>query len=182
MKTQNKNLIILFPGRSYSAENPLLYYAEFKYAIKEYEIIKVDYGDCLQKAKSFDNAVENIKKHVAGQIKSVDFSQYVDIVFISKSLGTVVAGWLSEELGVENIRHIYLTPINETIPYIKHGKNISVVIAGTNDRYLESDALKKHCENEKVPLELIEGVDHSLEVLGEMNMNIDILKRVVELY
>jgi len=31
MTNLNKNLAILFPGVSYNTDNPLLYYAEFKY-------------------------------------------------------------------------------------------------------------------------------------------------------
>jgi len=41
MTTTNKNTAILFPSSSYSIESPLLYYAEFKYALKEYGITKL---------------------------------------------------------------------------------------------------------------------------------------------
>jgi len=182
MTSVNKNLAILFPGVSYNTDQPLFYYAELKYYLKGYKIIKIDYGDCLQTATSFDKGIESIKEFVAKQVSDIDFSAYQDIVFISKSVGSIIAGWLENELNAEQIRHIYLTPIEKTLEYISSGKNISIVIAGTDDKYLASSVLKEHCADENVRLELIEGADHSLEVPGDMSVNIDILKRIVTLY
>jgi len=136
----------------------------------------------LQAATSFDEGIENIKKLVARQVKGIDFSAYQDIVFVSKSIGTIIAGGFENELGIGNIRHIYLTPIEKTLEYINSGKNIDIIIAGTSDRHLDSEILRNHCENERMHLKLIEGADHSLEVPGSMSANIDILKKIVELY
>jgi hypothetical protein len=66
--------------------------------------------------------------------------------------------------------------------FIKKEKNISIVIAGTNDKFMNADILKTHCEQEQIKLELIDDAGHSLEIMGDINVNIDILKRVVELY
>ena len=181
MKPEGKNLIVLFPGGGYTVNSPLLYYAGFKYYVKGYESIKINYGDCLKQEKSFSDIIEDIKKFVLNQLKDVDFSSYDDILFVSKSLGTVIAGWIAETLD-KNIRHIYLTPIGETLEFFKSGKNISIVIAGTKDRFLDTNILKEHCEQEKIRLEQIDDAGHSLEITGDMNVNIDILKRVVELY
>jgi hypothetical protein len=179
-----KNLIVLFPGGGYSVDRPLLYYAGFKYYGKGYESIKINYGDCVKLDKSFNDIIEDIKKVVSEQVKETDFSVYDDVLFVSKSLGTVAAGWLAGTLSGGNIRHIYLTPIKETLQFIKNGENISIVIAGTKDKFLKADILKEHCEREKINLELIEDTGHSLEKVGYMNVNenIDILKRVAELY
>ena len=181
MNNENKNLIVLFPGKSYTVDSPLLYYANFKYWVKGYESIEINYSDCLRKDLPQNEVIENIKIHVHEQIKDVDFSKYSEVLFVSKSVGTIIAGWLADKLNV-NIRHIYLTPLSGTLQYIKNGKNISVVIAGTKDKHMEASVLIEHCEREEVKLELIEGANHSLEIIGDMDTNIDILKRVVELY
>ena len=186
MSVERKNLIVLFPGAGYTVDSPLLYYAEFKYYVKEYKCIKINYGDCLKSGKEnnkpFSDIIEDAKKFVLNQVKDIDLSIYDDILFVSKSFGTVIAGWLSETLNKNNIRHIYLTPIGDTLQYIKNSENISVVIAGTKDRHFDANILKEHCEREQIKLELIENADHGLEITGDMNINIDILKRVVELY
>ena len=182
MKNEEKNLIVLFPGAGYTVNSPLLYYAEFKYYVKGYKSLKINYGDCLKKEKPFSDIIEDTKKFVLNQVKEVDFSIYDDILFVSKSFGTVIAGWLEETLNKNNIRHIYLTPINDTLEFIKKDKNISIVVAGTKDTFLDKNILTEHCGREKIKLELIEDADHGLEITGDMNINIDILKRIVELY
>jgi len=179
--SEKKNLVVLFPGTGYTVSSPLLYYADFKYYVKGYDNIKINYGECVRKDISWDEIIENIKVHVSEQIKNVDFSKYEDVLFVSKSLGTIIAGWLADKLAI-NIRHIYLTPLGGTLQYIKSGKNISIVIAGTKDNFMEACVLAEHCEREKIKLELIENTGHSLEIAGDMNVNIDILKRIVELY
>ena len=186
-KNEKKNLIILFPGAGYTVDKPLLYYAGFKYDVKGYEVLRIDYGDCIFNGKTqnkpFDEIIEDIKKFVLEQIKEVDFLIYDDIVFCSKSMGTIIAGWLAEILNIKNIRHIYLTPVNDTLQYIKAGKNINIVIAGTKDDFINLEMLKENCEREEIKLELIDGANHGLVIANEdMNVNIDILKRIVELY
>ena len=181
MENGGKNLIVIFPGRGYTADMPLLYYAGLKYYVKGYENVRIDYGGCVKDDKPFEDIIADIKKAALEQIKGVDFSIYDDVVFISKSLGTVIAVWLADTLNI-NARHIYLTPIYATLQYIKKGKNINAVIAGTKDKSLETSVLKAHCEREGKKLELIEGADHSLETMGDAGINIDILKKVVEFY
>ena len=183
MEDKRKNLIVLFPGAGYTVDKPLLYYANSKYWAKGYESLKISYGDCLKQQKDFSEIIKDIEQFALNQVREVDFSVYDDIIFISKSLGTVIAGWLAEKLNMANIRHIYLTPINDTLQFIKNGGNISIVIAGTNDELLNSNVLKEHCEREKIRLELIDGATHGLQIVGaDVNVNIDILKKIVGLY
>ena len=181
MGDERNNLIVLFPGAGYSVDNPLLYYARFKYEVKGYESIKINYGDWIKKDITFDEKIEAIKKLVLEQVNEIDFSKYDDILFVSKSLGTVISGWLADILAV-NARHIYLTPIEKTLQFLISGKNISIVIAGTKDRFMNIDVLKAHCEQEQIKLKLIDNAGHSLEIFGNMDINIDILKQIVELY
>lgn len=176
-----KNLIVLFPGTNYSVDMPLLYYANFKYMLKGYDQLKISYGDYYSEGKSMSACVEDIKTPVLKQVKDVDFSQYDDIVFVSKSIGTVIAGWLEDKLNIK-ARHIYLTPIEETLPYIKKDKNIKIVVSGTEDRRMNSEVLKKHCKREGINLIQIEGAGHRLEIRVDITASIDILKQIVELY
>ena len=77
-----------------------------------------------------------------------------------------IAGWVEEWLGI-SVRHIFLTPVKETLPYIKKDK--CIVIAGTDDQYLESVVLNEHCKEENVQLVQIRGVGHSLEYQGNVS-------------
>jgi len=106
MGKESKRLLVLFPGKGYVA-GPLLYYANFKYGADGYESIKINYDGCFQGDLSFDAVFENMNNHVLEQIRDVNFLEYDNIVFVSKSLGTAVAGWLADKLNINTIRHIF---------------------------------------------------------------------------
>lgn len=176
-----KKLVVLFPGVNYTTDCPLLYYAAFVYESRDYEKIMITYGDAVKKNKKYYECLDDIKKVVLKQLKTINFSEYEDIVFVSKSMGTVIAGWLEESLSV-GVKHIYLTPVKETLPYIKKDKNIIAVVAGTKDQHMDIDVLKEICEKEKVYLKQIEGAGHRLEIKEDINKTIEIVKDVAALY
>ncbi|QAA32630.1 hypothetical protein [Clostridium manihotivorum] len=178
---ENKKIVVLFPGAKYSTDCPLLYYAGFKFEVRGYAKLAISYGDLLKQDILIDECIEDIKNLTLIQLQQLDLSKYDDIVFVSKSLGTVVAGWVEEKLCIK-VRHIYLTPVEETLPYIQHEKDIITVVAGTKDKHLSIDILKDHCLKENIYLKQIDGAGHRLEVWGEMDKNIQILKEVVDLY
>lgn len=176
-----KKLIILFPGIRYSTDMPLLYYAKFKYEEMGYEAIAMSYDNSYEVGKTLEDSIEEGKEYALRKAQNIDFSKYEDIIFISKSMGTVVAGWLEEKLNIK-VRHIYLTPLEGTLPYIRKGKSIITVVAGTKDKHMDGEKLKNHCLNEGISFKLIEGVGHRLEFKDNVLKNIDILKEVVSLY
>lgn len=177
----DKKIGVIFPGGNYSADCQLLYYAGLKFEFLGYEKVAIGYGDLINRDKSFNECIEDIKSSILTQLQTFDFSKYDDIVFVSKSLGTVVAGWIDENLCIE-ARHIYLTPIKETLPYINKAKNIIAVVAGTKDKQLDADILKEHCIKENIYLKQIDGVGHRLEVWADIDKNIELLKEIVDLY
>jgi len=177
----NKKIIVIFPGANYNSDCPLLYYAGFKYEMLGYEKVKISYNDLIKSEKTSIEYIEDINDYVLSQLQAFDLSKYDDIIFVSKSLGTIVAGWVEEKLSIK-VRHIYLTPLKETLQYINNNKNIIKVIAGTKDKYLKAELLKEHCEKENISLKQIEGVGHRLEIWGDIDRNIQILREIVALY
>lgn len=177
----DKKIVVIFPGGNYNADRPLLYYAGFKYEVRGYEKVAISYNDLVKRDKPLVEYIEEINNSVLIQLEAFDLSKYDDIVFVSKSLGTVVAGWVEEKLNIK-VRHIYLTPIKETLPYIKNAKNIIIVIAGTMDKQLSADVLKEHCIKENISLKQIDRVGHRLEIWGDVDRNIEVLREVVALY
>lgn len=177
----NKKLVVLFPGIHYSTDCPLLYYACFKFESRGYEKLAIDYGAILSQNKPSDENVKEVENNVLIKLKSINLPEYSDIVFVSKSLGTVIAGWVDDKLCI-GARHIYLTPLKETLPFIHNKKRIINVIAGTKDKHLDIEILKEHCKNENINLKILDGAGHRLEVWGDMDKNIEILKEVVSLF
>lgn len=164
-----KRLAVFFPGRRYGVDCPLLYYAESVCRKKGYDTLLMHYSE-HRDVRDMISLEENIRvtlPYAKERIREIHFTQYDEILFVSKSIGTVIAGWLEQELEREQtgaawrIRHIYMTPLAQTFPYMKARKNI--VICGARDKYLDAEKLKKFCEEYDVRRYCFEGVGHSME-------------------
>lgn len=170
-----KKLVVFFPGVAYGFKHPLLYYADLLYEAKGYERKYMSYQDiCMDIKLSLEEKMVKVREYVFEQANSIDFKEYEEVIFLSKSIGTVEAGALAEKIGIK-VTQIFLTPIERAISYIKCG---STVVIGTRDEAYS--VYKKHCEEHNVKVLYIEDGDHSLEIQGEPYKNIDILKQVMQ--
>ncbi len=181
MEIMSNRLVVLFPGGKYSTDCPLLYYACFKYEVAGYDSKRLNCFNTENLDLTYEEYVNAVNENIKFQLNDVQFTNYDEVVFISKSIGTVAAGWIEEELHLK-VKHIFLTPINDTFPYISKRKNIKCIISGTKDKKVNQEKLQEICQRENIPLYLIEGVGHRLESYGDMQVNLDILKRIVDLY
>lgn len=170
---------IIFPGMGYHSDKPLLYYAS-KIAVQQgYKLLKVDYGEIeafdRNEHVGFEKATFKALHHCERQIEAWQLENYESLVFISKSIGTVVGGLVGENDTLP-IKHICYTPLEETFCHaIKEG----IVFHGTNDPWARTEVVKNQCEKAQLPLYLFEGANHSLETENVIN-NIEILKKIME--
>ena len=118
--------------------------------------------------------LENAEK----TIQSINFDEYDDIVFIAKSIGTVVACTIKEKYNIP-ASLILFTPLNETLPYINCKNDILLIAAGDKDRYLDSKILSNQCEKESIACYIEPNVGHRMEVVGDLNRNLDIIPNVI---
>lgn len=109
----SKKIVFSFPGVR-GTEIPLLYFGAKHYEDKGYEKRFIKHPIS---GNDFDALYENAK----AILESFDLGEYDDIVFVAKSLGTVVACRLKEELNV-NASLVLFTPLADTLPFIK-GEN-----------------------------------------------------------
>ncbi len=165
-----KSIVFAFPGGR-GTEIPLLYFGAKHYEDKGYEKVFIahpsDGGD-------FEALYENAKE----VLKSYDFEEYEDVVFVAKSIGTVVACKVKEELQVDAALVLF-TPLKDALPYIKSDNRIVLVATGERDRHLESERLREHCENEKVPYYIEPNIGHRMEVKNDMARNLQVIGNVI---
>lgn len=167
----NKKIVFSFPGGR-GTEIPLLYFAAKYYEDKGYEKVFINHPSC---GKDFDSLFENAKS----VIESFDFREYDDIVFVAKSIGTVVASKLKEEMNIK-ASLILLTPIPDTLPFIQKENQIILVAASNNDRHLESEILCNLCENENIPYYIEPNVGHRMEIKNDIERNLQVIRNVIE--
>lgn len=168
-----KKLAVLFPGMGYTCAKPLLYYADALCAEHGYEVVKLDYGQIpFDKKLAFEVASERIIPQVLG----MNFEGYDDIVFVSKSLGTALAGTACEKLPYP-IRNFYMTPVPESLLVMHHN---GITLSGSKDPWApDHEAMRRGAEERGIPFYSFPGANHSLEV-GNVQENLLNMKRVME--
>lgn len=173
-------LLIEFPGRNYSCDKPLLYYAGKVFEKRGYDVVRLDYNMRLKGSKDDIPAlIEEAKAYVVKVLGKIDFSKYEDIVFVSKSMGTALAGYA--ELYFKIVaRHIYLTPVKEALKFMQRGK--CIVISGKEDRILDGRRLRIYCVEQDIALKQFEEVGHSLEHPEDINKTFAILMVIIRMY
>lgn len=96
-------IAIFFPGIGYTCERPLLYYARKLAEQSGYECRTVPYayegdmkirGDVQKMKGAFEALYAQAKEILAGE----DFEKYDEVLFVSKSVGTVIAAAYAREL------------------------------------------------------------------------------------
>ncbi|MCM3628500.1 alpha/beta hydrolase [Paenibacillus glycanilyticus] len=172
---QSKRLAVLFPGQNYSCELPLLHYAGKTALQSGYDIVLLEYGHQAART-SLD--IQSLTRLIEESYQSIQhlLPQYEHVVFVSKSLGTVVAGEVHKMLQRE-IRHIFLTPLERTIPYLNTYDRI--VIYGDKDEWFNWDAAEQMEDNRGVYV--IPKANHGLET-GDVEEHLGILSFVVQRY
>ena len=165
-----KSIVFAFPGGR-GTEIPLLYFGAKHYEDKGYEKVFIAHPS---DGSDFEALYENAKE----VLKSYDFEEYEDVVFVAKSIGTVVACKVKEELQVDAALVLF-TPLKDALPYIKSDNRIVLVATGERDRHLESERLREHCENEKVPCYIEPDIGHRMEVKNDMVRNLQVIGNVI---
>ena len=166
-----KKIVISFPGIR-RCEIPLLYFASKHYEDMGYEKVFINYPALGE--SNVDALLENTEK----ALQTINFAEYESIVFVAKSIGTVVACKLKEKYQIPALL-ILFTPIDETLPYIHKKNDILLVAAGDKDRHLDSEQLSRLCEKENINYYIEPGVGHRMEVEGDLRRNLEIVHNVI---
>lgn len=175
---------VIFPGIGYHTDKPLLYYSKKAAVQYGYEIIEIRYTDLPKVVRndreSMNAAFEAAYLQATEQLDKLDLSASDEVLFIEKSLGTLVGFRYSRDNDLRNVKHMCFTPVPETFEYITGGTG--AVFHGLNDPWCESsivyEAYKKL--NPDYRLFTFENANHSLET-GNVIDDIQIIKYIAEL-
>ena len=172
-------LAVLFPGIGYHCDKPLLYYAAKLAKTEKYEVLPVPYTGFPEKVRGNMDKMRVCLEIAWSQanelLKSVDFSAYNNILFIGKSIGTIVGSAYAKEKGLD-VHSILLTPLADTFRYVCGN---AIAFHGTADPWAETDAIVEACRERSIPIYLTEGANHSLET-GDVRCDVDILRDTIQ--
>ena len=172
-------LAVIFPGIGYTADKPLLYYASRLARNHDYQTRSISYGPLPEKAKDdpekMKPAFELAFAQAEQSLGNIDWDSYGSILFISKSIGTVIASAYADKYDLK-ARNILFTPLAETFSFSLRG---SIAFHGTADPWAETNSIQALAEQKEVPLFLTPDANHSLET-GNVQRDISILKTTME--
>ena len=171
-------IAVLFPGIGYTCDRPLLYYSGKLAKKAGYEVVPVPYGNFPDKVrgdrarmqKSFDLALGQSEEILSG----VKWDEYDEILFFSKSVGTIVSSAYAKNHGL-NVKNVLFTPLKETWMF-DGGERIA--FHGTADLWAANDDIAAEAAKYGTPLVLIDDANHSLET-GDVIKDMEILKDVM---
>ena len=174
--------MILFPGVGYHCDKPLLYYSRRLGEKYGFEVVPLSFtgfpsdikGNLDKREEGYVHALDQAKEQLAGKL-----APEADLVFVSKSIGTVAAMRLAAELSIDPLQ-ILLTPLKETFLSAQESrKNVrGIVFHGTKDPLAVTEEIRELAEAVRLPLHLIADANHSLET-GDVQTDLKIQQCVM---
>lgn len=160
----SSTLTVLFPGASYPYEAPLLWYAQRGALAAGSDVLGLEYGYwAAHEELNFDEDGERLVDEALAAISvASSTSSYLSMVFVSKSMGTYIAGQAAQRLADIPVRHLFLTPAPAAIPLMQEQGGF-VVVGGDDDVFPSHHiATIENCPG--LSLTVLPGANHALEV------------------
>ena len=148
-----KRLAVIFPGIGYHCDKPLLYYSRKLAKEQEYkEIISLEYSytgkNIRGNEKKMQEVFDVLYQQAEKLLETIDFSKYDDILFISKSVGTVISSAYAKKHKIQ-CKQILYTPLEQTYKF-EHPDAIAFL--GTSDLWSNTANVKILSNEQNVPI------------------------------
>ena len=178
-----KKTVVIFPGIGYHADKPLLYYGRKAAAEAGYtDVILISYsysgGDIRGNREKMREAFDSIYAQAKEQLDRLLPADSDEILFMSKSIGTIAAAAYAKEFGRDNqkIRHVLFTPLEETFMFAPEN---AAAFIGTEDPWSNVPKVIGMAQEQGIPISVYEGMNHSLERADVME-NLKVLQDVIQ--
>ncbi len=172
----SSKLAVVFPGAAYNLDAPLMWYAARAAFQAGYDVIGVEYG---YQANRTDFDVEDLGLLVDEATCALEGEaneRYSAIVFMGKSLGTVVQTEVARKISLPVRNHVFLTPVRRVVSSIRRSEN-GLVVVGDADPLFGASDIAEISNLPTVQLHVVAGADHALET-DDYSDSIDVLKKV----
>lgn len=186
-------IAVFFPGIGYTCDKPLLYFSEKLARKHSYETFPVRYGhlskNCRENQKCHAGSIIDMRGNTEAMTQAfdsamaqaeeilheIDWSHYSEILFISKSIGTLVASSYAQKHGL-SVRHIFYTPLIETFSHIIPGQ---IAFHGTCDPWADTEKVQALSRETDTLLFVTPEANHSLET-GDIQADLQTLQTVMK--
>lgn len=175
-----KKLAVYFPGIGYHCDKPLLYYSRSiacKLGYENYKNMTYTYsaGNIRGNAEKMEEAYKILFSQAETELADIVWNAYDDILFVSKSIGTIIAASYASQYELKGVRHILYTPLEQTYQFVSDN---AIGFIGTADPWSDINEIVRLSAKHHIPLTTYEECNHSLEC-GDTLKNIEIIKDVM---
>ena len=174
-----KKIACLFPGIGYTCDKPLLYYSWKLLQGLGWEVVPVRYSGFPSGVKGNPEKMRESARMALEQaeeiLRDTDWSEYAQILFIGKSVGTVVCAAYAQRRNLD-CRQVLFTPVEETFRFLPRN---AIAFHGTADPWADTKAIRKACRELGIPLRETENANHSLET-GDVDGDIREMRKVIK--
>ncbi len=176
-----RKIAVIFPGVGYTSDRPLLYYSGKMAKDLGFEVIRTDFSGIEWSREKLTDQVflrQTLEKCLNITEKALEETGDLsgdEVVFISKSIGTVVAAAYSQRKGI-NARQICFSPLTLIENYVREKSGI--YFYGDNDPLADHKAIERIAEEKKLEIHRVNGGNHSLET-GDIHKDIENLEKIM---
>ena len=180
-------IVVCFPGIGYHCDKPLLYYSRnlvHELGYKDSRNVSYTYkaGNIRGNEEKMKEAYEALFLQAEAELADFVWSDYDDVLFVSKSIGTIIAASYAEKYDLKHIRHILYTPLAQTYLF---APSHAIGFIGTADPWSNTDEIIRLSKANRIPLTVYEGCNHSLEckdTLKDLENLKDIMQKTIAFY
>ena len=124
--------------------------------------------------EKMQQAFESLYEQAEKSLSAIDFDKYDEILFVAKSVGTIIASAYAEKHSIR-CRQILYTPLKYTYNFA-HREAIAFI--GTSDPWSIVSEVQAFSQKQQVPMYTYENANHSLETTDTLE-NLKILQDVM---
>ena len=172
-------IAVYLPGIGYHCDKPLLYYGRKVACVAGYDrYVNISYeysGFDIKNEECMRNATLELLKQAMEQLHDINWDEYDEILFVAKSIGTILAAKLADDLKRDNLKMVLFTPLIQTYQW---QINNAIAFLGTRDRFSKAENIKELADKNEMPLYIYENCNHSLET-EDTFVNLAIMKDVL---
>ena len=175
-------LAVFFPGIGYTVDKPLMHYCRRIAQSAGYEIRLLPYSGFPPKVKGdrqrMEDSYQIALRASLEMLSDIDLTAYERILFVGKSIGTIVAARIaSESDAADRIRQVVYTPLADTFSF---PLGDAVVFTGGADPWVktEKDQIPSLCRDRNLPCFVIPDANHSLEC-GDIQKDLENMKLIM---
>jgi hypothetical protein len=179
-------LAVLLPGLRYTCDMPLLYYPTKLFLQRGFDVLQLqtDYSTPAFGGLSPDRQIDWMGADAWGSVHAANEQRSYDhLVLVGKSIGTLAMSvLLLKHPELRSHPTIWLTPLFR-LPLVEQATQQlggpALYLAGSGDNTFDAERLAYLQAHSPAEALVYEAADHSLEIPGDQERSIDILKQVM---